>query len=274
VVRKKLLVYRKWCGLGDWIMALTVLKMLNQQFPDIDIYVNLKGKSNFAAKYVSQRLPDLVIDIIENFDVKIKGYTFYDKPEEHRKSYDYISGHMHYTRDGTPFIEDMTNNLAHMTGLRLEYKDTVFAHHGKSFVPKNPSPYVLIQSCSKRREKGRKGKDYGFNNMTVISRILSTQFNVIQIGQETDWFLPNVARALSLNLTTLHELMMNCLCFVGMDGGLGVYASHHKIKQYIIYEEAERFGWTNFPNRTQLDGSVLKPEEIGEQICEELAYTK
>ena len=255
-------------------MALTVLKMFNQQHPDIDVYINLKGKSNFADKYVPIVLPDLIIDIMENFDVKIKGFTFYDKPEEHRRSYDYISGHMHYTRDGTHFIEDMTNNLAHMTGLRLEYKDTVYAHNKKSFVQKTPAPYVLIQSCSKRREKGRRGKDYGFTNMSIIAKILSKHVNVIQIGQETDWLIPNIARALSLNLTTLHELMMNCMFFVGMDGGLGVYASHHKIKQFIIYEEAERFGWTNFPNRVQLDGSTLKAEEIGETILNEASIRK
>ena len=35
----KLLAYRKNDGLGDWIMAMSVLKMVNQQYPDIDIDV-------------------------------------------------------------------------------------------------------------------------------------------------------------------------------------------------------------------------------------------
>ena len=35
----KLLAYRKRDGLGDWMMAMSVLKMVNQQYPDIDIDV-------------------------------------------------------------------------------------------------------------------------------------------------------------------------------------------------------------------------------------------
>ena len=35
----KLLAYRKHDGLGDWMMAMSVLKMVNHQYPDIDIDV-------------------------------------------------------------------------------------------------------------------------------------------------------------------------------------------------------------------------------------------
>ena len=64
MVKKKLLAHRKWSGVGDWIMALTVLKMVNRQYPDIDIYLNLVSRNGYAINIWPRKLPKLILEII------------------------------------------------------------------------------------------------------------------------------------------------------------------------------------------------------------------
>ncbi|MCP4475393.1 MAG: hypothetical protein GY821_12675 [Gammaproteobacteria bacterium] len=272
---KTLLVYRNWSGVGDWIMAMTVLKMVNQQFPEIDIYVNLLARNKFSSNPGQQKLPVLVREIINNFDVRIKGHVLYPEPKEVEKVgeyYDYVSGHMGYEKDGTNFIKGMVKMFRKNTGLDLKYDKDVFSNYvdsgiGYSNTFEPYKPFVLMQACSKKKCLNRQGKDYGVTNMDKICTELSKYVTVFQIGQKTDWFLSNVKRFLSVDLDLLHLLMKNCVAFVGMDGGLGVYASHHGVKNIIIYEEAKRFSWTNFPHRKQIDGN-LDFNEVSNLICD------
>lgn len=271
---KKLLVYRNWSGVGDWIMAMTVLKMVNRQYPDIDIYLNVMAKNRFTAGSGYEMIPPLVQEVVKEFDVKINGFVQMPKHRAYTLHFDYISGHMGYEKNGKNFIEGMVDQFNIRTGLELEYEPDVFAQYqgeGTEYDNTTDSlkPYVLIQSCSKMRSRGRQGKDYGYDNMCEIAERVGAHVNMIQIGQLTDYRIPNIEAVLGGDLSTLHKLMVNSIGFIGMDGGLGVYASHHGVKQFIIYEEARRFSWTNFPHREQIDGD-LGTENISEIIISDL----
>lgn len=274
-MNKKLFAYRNFSGVGDWIMAMTVLKMVNQQYPDIDIYLNLKAKNRFVGVNYPIPLPSLVQEIIRRFDVDIREHTYYTNPEDAGRLFDYCTGHMVYKKDGTNFIEGMVKQFNINTGLNLQYDDEVFAQYqpegcGYDNTLSDLQPYILIQSCSKERSIERQGKDYGFRNMSRIAERLQKHINVIQIGQSTDLLIPNVNRFLSVDLDLLHKLMINSVWFIGMDGGLGVYACHHSVWQYIIYEERKRFSWTNFPYRMQLDGNRMDVEDVSDFIINQL----
>lgn len=258
MVKPTLLAYRSWSGLGDWIMAMTVLKMVNQQFPNIDIYLNLVARNKFK-NMLPDYLPSVVEEVARGFDVKIEDYVYYIIPERAASEYTYNSGHMTYSKDGKDFIENMVAKFRFDSGIELEYDPNTYAQYIKGDKYDNTfdqfKPYVLLQSCSKRRCEKREGKDFGFSNMEKITnRLLNSNINVIQIGQNTDYVIPNIPSFLSVNLDTLHKLMVNSEGFIGMDGGLGVYASHHNVPQYIIYENKSMFSWTDFPHRNQLDG--------------------
>ena len=272
---KKLFAYRNFSGVGDWIMAMTVLKMVNQQYPDIDIYINLKAKNRFAGVNYPIPLPELVQEVIKGFDVDVKGFRHYSDIDGVNNYYDHCTGHMGYKKDGTNFIEGMVKQFNTNTGLDLKYDDEVFAHYqpegyGYDNTLNDLQPYILIQSCSKERSMERQGKDYGFRNMSRIAERLQKHINVIQIGQRTDLLIPNIDRFLSVDLDFLHKLMISSAGFIGLDGGLGVYASHHGVWQYIIYEDKERFSWTNFPYRMQLDGNRMDAEDVSDFIINNL----
>lgn len=276
-MKKTLLAYRDYSGVGDWIMAMSVLKMVNQQFPDIDIYINLFARNRYASTNAPIMLPHLVQEIIKDFDVNIKGVVCYKNPSllNYSKQYNYVSGHMVYRDRNLHYIKGMVSEFKKNIGLDLKYDKEVFAQYKKEEgnydnTLDNLKPYILIQSCTKERSREKQGKDYGFNNMMKISRILSQSIRVIQIGQGTDLRIPKVHRFLDVDLSLLHKLMLNSVCFVGMDGALGVYASHHNVKQYIIYESEIKFNGTPFSARIQLDGNNMDAEEIAENIAEDI----
>ena len=275
MARKKLLAYRNFSGVGDWIITMTVLKMVNRQYPDIDIYLNMLAKNNFAPENYSIPLPDLVFEIIEKFDVDIKEKLNHTFPRDIEDQYDYCTGHMGYKRDGTNFIEGMVKQFNLNTGLELIYEEDVLATYqgegiGYDNTLEDLRPYVLIQACSKMKKKEKYGKDYGFNNMCHIADTLSFYMNVVQIGKRTDYMIPYVDKFLGVDLDVLHRLMVNSTAFIGMDGGLGVYASHHNVRQYIIYEESRRFSWTAFPNRTQINGQQMEAGDVADFIVNNL----
>lgn len=264
--RKSLLAYRIYSGIGDWMMALSVLKMVNIQFPHIDIYLNMKGKTVARRGDGPVMLPTIINKIIDSFDVIIAGKTYFNNPSDHSPDYDYSSGNIKYTKsDKEFFVKSMVDNFNKNTGLKLIFRDDINAKYDGeiSTLPADiEKPYILIQSCSKRRNMTKKWKDYGALNMQKICNKLKGSFNVVQVGLKGDFEIQGIKKYLSPSLSMLHALMVNSRLFLGLDGMLGVYASYHKVKQYIIYNNPSSYSWTSFPHRIQIDGETMRPNQI------------
>lgn len=267
-MRKRLLAYRKYMGLGDWIMAMSVLKMVNRQYPDIDIYVNMHARNAGDKNAIPTRLSPLIEEIIDKFDVDIFNHVYYSCPEREAKEFEYISGHMVYEKKGKFFIESMVEEFNRNTGLALKYELDLYSTYNRIIdAPIRPGEYALIQACSKKKCWNACAKDFGYLNMSVISRKLQRHINVIQIGLEGDPILPGVVGTyFSTDLETLHNLMAHSKGFIGLDGGLGVYAGVHQLPHYIIYHSDFNFNWTKFPGRRQFDGNKLPAEAISGSI--------
>lgn len=264
----KLLAYRNFAGIGDWIMALSVLKMVNRQYPYIDIYLNITGKNLHADSREKRFLPKLTREIIDNCDVKIKGYV-----HNNHGNYDYVSGHMIYDKaENKLFIESMVDRFNYRTGLKLQYEPDVYVQCATigNEEPLHSKPYILMQSCTKRQHSRKKWKDYGSNNMRQIAKRLGRHVDIIQVGDKGDIELPVESTYLGFGLSTLYNLAINSLGFVGMDGMLGVFAAHSHIRQYIIYSGNFKMNWTKFPNRMQINGNKTSNKNIARLIVEDL----
>lgn len=272
MANKKLLAYRRFAGIGDWIMALSVLKMVNIQYPDIDIYLNVTAKNLHTHPREWRELPKLTMEIINNCDVKIQQLV-HCKNLQGLNGYDYISGHMVYDKSqGKQFIESMVDKFNKRTGLNIRYDPNIYV---KFLTIKNDKPihkraYVLMQACTKRKHATAKWKDYGYRNMCKIVERLKRYIDVIQIGDHGDLELPIKTKYLGVDLNILHNLMINALGFVGMDGMLGVYAAHNNVRQYIIYTGKFNMAWTKFRNRLQINGNLCGNQAIARLITEDL----
>jgi len=263
----KLLAYRNFSGIGDWIMGLTVLKMVNQQYPDMEIYLNLTAKNVHKRQKQYKIVSPFIREIIKSFDVKITGVTFFENVKNHMSEFDYVSNLKYHKRDGINYIESMVNSFNHFTGLQLQYNPAVYAQYQGEIKSIINEPYILIQACSKRKNRSKAWKDYGSDNMDIIAAELRKRIKVVQVGGMGTIELKNVSqRFLGVSLEILHGLMSNCLCFIGLDGMLGCYAAHHAVQHFVLYSGKFNFNWTKFPHRAQINGNILSPKQVSATV--------
>ncbi len=171
---KKLLACREYDGLGDWIMAMSVLKMVNLQYPNIDIHVKKDGKKNLNRVY----------DIVDNMDVELTRVQRAEPSE-----YDYYIKHMIYFEftaewhkqysEGVPkdyvknhLIHGMVKKFNEETKLNLKYDENVLARY-KNIVPfGGQKPYVVIPSCGSKDRKEKDTKAWGTDNYKEQGKVM------------------------------------------------------------------------------------------------------
>ena len=274
---KKLLACRKNDGLGDWIMAMSVLKMVNLQYPDIDIHVHAnegKEKDNHRQK----RFINGVYDIIDNMDVKLtrvlhaepSEYDYYTKdmiyPEfqiEWHERYpvvpkDYIKNHL---------IHGMVKQFNKETRLDLKYDKRVLAKY-KNIVPfGGQKPYVVIPSCGRNDRKIKDTKAWGIDNYKELAKRLKEHYYIIQIGSDDQPIIKDADQIIfDQPFSEVLGIMKEAEFYVGEINGLVHLAGHHGIKTYAIYcggkEHPDFTGYENqisvMENNASVDTVYLK----------------
>ncbi|MEE9356502.1 MAG: hypothetical protein V3U75_13005 [Methylococcaceae bacterium] len=272
---KKLLAYRNYSGIGDWLMGLTVLKMVNQQYPDMEIYLNLTAKNAHKHQKQYKVVSPFIREIVKNFDVNITGVTFFENVKTHMNEFDYVSNLKYHKREGVNYIESMVNSFNRFTGLSLQYDPAVYSQYQGEAKKLINEPYILIQACSKRNHQYPAWKDYGVKNMQQLVNRLKHKYKFYQIGGRNGPTLDGVIKHFrELSLNELHSIVFNCQAFIGLDGMLGVYAAHNNVRQYIIYTGKFNMNWTNFPNRLQINGNENDNQTISQLIINDLGVNR
>jgi hypothetical protein len=226
-----LLAYRDYSGLGDWIMAVAVLKMVNHQYPDMDIFIHRRNTT------------PLIRDIVEHSGLRFAGWR---SGRWRRDEFDHVSGHMLYaeifreTRRGRVlerhFIEDMVLTFNQYTGLDLCYEaDTFCTFTGAEEPVDVPADYILMVSSGKRWMYTG-GKDWRRRRFRALAERLALHLPVVQIGAAGDPPLPAARHHyLGPPLASLHFLMRRSRFFVGLDNGLSHWAGHHGFPTFTIF---------------------------------------
>ena len=263
-MKKKLLIYRNCIGLGDWIMMMSLIKMLNIQFPDIEVHLNMSAKG--------ESVPNIIKQVAEGFDARIDKFVDILKPED-EKGYDYKSGHLVYDRKlERHLIEGMVKNFYENTKINLKYDPSVLSQYQPKVIPKLllPKEYILMPSCGGQRNF--LGKEWGFERFNKLAELLSRDIAIVQTGNHSDPILKSAGyKYLGVAPWILHCLMVRSKFFIGIVNGLCHFAGHHRIRQFTIYFGREKFEWSKYENQTQLDGNKT-PEEIYEIIKQEVLF--
>lgn len=269
-MNKKMLIYRNYSGFGDWLMALSVIKMINIQYPNIDIYVNVRSRNVFGYRQESFLLPSIILESINSFDCDLRGREFFSVPITSLNNFDYVVPLEYKKYERKNFMDNMVSRFNRSTGLELRYDKDIKAQYvgdGDNTHPLGGKSYILIQACSKRKYMNKKWKDFGFKNMQEIVNALNNKIDFVQIGLESDHLLSGtVDKCLSGNLPDVYKYMINSKFFLGINGGLGVFAMVHNIKHYILCMDKNDFIWTDFENRVQLDGQLMSPSDVVEYL--------
>ena len=271
---KKLLACRKYNGLGDWIMAMSVLKMVNLQYPNIDIHVYVdREKKEFINR---------IYDIVDNMDVKLtrvlraepSEYDYYTKDmiyfefrAEWHKQYpevprDYVKNHL---------IHGMVKKFNEETKLNLKYDENVLARY-KNIVPfGGQKPYIVMPSCGRNDRKEKDTKSWGTNNYKELARKLKEHYYIIQIGSDDQPIIKDADQIIfDQPFSEVLGIMKEAEFYVGEINGLIHLAGHHGIKTYTIYcGGKEHPDFTGYKNQIPIMENNASVDTVYSKIIED-----
>ena len=263
---KKMLCWRNHQGIGDWIMSMTALKMLNIQYPEIEIHINDMAKG--------QPLTPLIKKIVEDFDNGVtKFVSFPNLLREKPDGYDYYSDHLLYPRNNqVHFIEGIIQTLNQKTGLDVRYLPDIFGfsdYIGEKLHHPLESDYILMPSMGKRKQQGN--KEWGFENFNKLATMLAKQgHKIVQIGTHDDLQLDAAySFYLGVNLQFWDSLITNSKLVISIPNGIMCYAGVHGHPQVSIYCGGYDFTAhmrSKFPNQHQIVEQNVSPEKVFEVI--------
>ena len=236
-------------------MAAAVLKMVNHQYPDMEIYVD------------GRHTTPLIRDVLDSCGLRHQGLVNNGRGT---KVYDYVSGHMLYAnifkarRKGKVinrhFMEDMVLTFNDHTRLNLTYEpDTFCRFTGRETEVPRPHDYVLMVSCGKRALFDG-GKAWKRRKFKQLAGLLARDHEIVQIGARGDPLLKAARHHyLDTNLGTLHYLMKNCRFFVGLENGLSPWAGHHAFPAFVLYcGRYERPVYSSYPGQVPIVAKSVK----------------
>ena len=292
---KKLLAYRKNDGLGDWIMAMSVLKMVNLQYPNIEIHVHAentnldiprdvvvapgKGDNHRQIRFING-----VYDIIDNMDVELTR-VLHAEPSE----YDYYSKHMIYFEFRAEWhrlypevpkdyirnhlIHGMVKKFNEETKLNLKYDKNVLARY-KNIVPfGGQKPYVVIPSCGRNdREKGQQDtKSWGIDNYRELAARLKEHYYIVQVGSDDQPVIKDADQVIfDQPFSEVLGVMKEAEFYVGEINGLVHLAGHHAIKTYAIYcGGKEHPDFTGYKNQIPIMENNVSVDTVYFKIIED-----
>ena len=276
---KKLLAYRKFDGLGDLVMAMSVLKMVNQQYPDIDInvYVDepVDSSDEFSSikllntsNYAQHRFLQGIYDVIDNVDVKLTRVSLDGNcPDE----YDYFTGHMVYpypfpyyepgkAPEDAHCIQGMVNNFNKETKLDLKYDKKVLAQFTDIIPFSYHKPYVVMPSCGRyEKRENDDSKSWGYDNYNELAKRLKEHYSIIQIGSPDQPIMHDVdCVVLGAPLKHVLGIMKGAEFYVGEINGLVHLAGHHGILTYAIYcGQGEHPRFTGYDSQVPTWGKTI-----------------
>ena len=270
---KKLLACREYDGLGDWIMAMSVLKMVNLQYPNIDIHVKKDGKKNLNRVY----------DIVDNMDVELTRVQRAEPSE-----YDYYIKHMIYFEftvewhkqysEGLPkdyvknhLIHGMVKKFNEETKLNLKYDENVLARY-KNIVPfGGQKPYVVIPSCGSKDRIEKDTKAWGTDNYKELARRLKDHYYIVQIGSNDQPIIKDADQIIfDQPFSEVLGIMKEAEFYVGEINGLVHLAGHHGIKTYAIYcGGKEHPEFTRYKNQIPIVENNASVDTVYSRIIED-----
>lgn len=210
-----LLIRRRFHGLGDWIMAMSVIKTINMQRPDIEVYVY----DNF---------PETIRSVIKSFDVDVKITNSLE-------GFDYFVSHLIYDLNDyeTHYIVSMLKKIESQHKLGLDPYSYVLSTCGNvsSSIEKS-----IILMHSQGKQPSNRGKDWGYQNFNTLAEYLSYDYKIVQVGVSGDPILTYAESVyFDIDILTLYALMSISYIYVGNADGLSVMAGVHSIPAFILY---------------------------------------
>lgn len=245
---------RPWDGIGDWLFCLAVLKMVQRQRPDVDLWVD------FRALRVRAGLPPLVRQLYEESDVR---YSSGIPPVRGMVTADSL---VYRKYPPALYLESTVAHLNDQTGLGIVYEPGVYPTFRSSSRSPKRGDYVVIVSQGKRRDRYR--KEWGLSNfLQLATKLAAAGVPLVQLGRASDAHLPHCRyRVLGAHASDVVALLAGARAFVGLENGLMVLAGYLGVPQLTIYDGAQGPDRVDFPNHAKLTRRIEPPEAAAEVL--------
>lgn len=244
-----LLLGRKFWGLGDWIMCMSVVRMINRQRPDINVHFNVTY------------IPSLMVEVLHSFNVSLTPVCM-----PTRSNYGMIVDHLVYRAPYTDkhLIANMLDVLNDQFKLGLQYN--ISQHAQYVLVPPEGltqlTDYILMSSVGASNSAH---KEWGAHRFDELAGLLKAAgIPVIQIGLKGDPLLANATeRYFQLSLADLAALVKGSRYVVSLENGLSHLAGHMRHRCCTLYlHRGTRPVHTWYPNQMALAGDVMEPQYV------------
>jgi hypothetical protein len=246
----KVHLYRGYQGLGDYLIALAALSIVQRQRPDIELWCTFRdprGIARGAFEASNLRYGD-------------------GMPEGKRADvFDLI-----YRRLPPPcFIESTVMDFTDHTGVPIAHEPGVYPdfgvrrHHGKG-------GYLVMMGHGLRRE--RRGKEWGCMNWQRLAHLLAPHYSIRQVGRCGDHVLA-AARSIVLGrpFVEVADLLCGARAFIGLESGLMMLAGFLGVPQITIYDGGGNPDRSTFGGQRQLKlRDPIEPPQAAAAIMEYL----
>lgn len=267
---EKLLINNIHRGVGDYIMILSVIKMINYQYPNIDVFLKFNIENN--------KFKNFIIDLIQNSDVNMN-IVDHKKQEQY---YNYICDGLRYIafidlkkhNKQYHLIKYMIDDLNSKTKLNVEYNKNLLSKIVNIQEISLKKPYVVMPSVG-RHDKGNfgipgstQGKHFGYENYNKLSYYFFKKgINVVQIGAKNDPALEYATDIfLDVGISKVLGILKNCLFYVGEENGLLHLAGHNDIKSYGLYLGLSHPFFTSYEDQIPIFCNNKTVEQIFKEI--------
>jgi ADP-heptose:LPS heptosyltransferase len=253
----RLLLTRKYFGLGDWVMLQSVLKAINTCYPDLPIDLDIT------------KVPGWFQQLTLSFDAKV---TFVHSPvwENYLYTDPHVSYHLHkpITEQGVSLhlIEAMLLSIEIGTGLKLSWDKSLAQYKG--YLPKLDLPprYILMPSCGMFHNNQ---KDWPVEKFYRLSKKLKPHIPIIQIGRIEDPLLSEASHHF-FNLSPGHMqvLISQATAVVALENGLSHWSGHLSKPTVTLYIHDKRASpeHTGYPNQHPLIGPSISVEAVYQEV--------
>jgi len=243
-------------------MAGSVIKMLNFQYPNIEVHFSTYASTEFIRSAMGST------------DVAFK-WVDVDPFTGPLSEYQYVTGHMIYSPTqkvrGLHFIHGMVETFNKNTGLELAYQPEVFAKTVRDKrVPTPLQPYVVMPATGRVVQSSWAGKEWGVDNFQELANLLSEHYAIVQVGSDGDPDLEcATVRYKGCSAEEVSYLLRGSALYVGIVNGLCVLAGQNNVKAYVVYcGGAESPKFSLFPRQVPIVGTNIKPLEVYQVIAE------
>jgi hypothetical protein len=260
MINTKILLGRKYFGIGDWLMMFTCIQAIKKAHPQLQIDLDISNLPPFFLKLIE--LFELDISCVknpskENYAFCIEHFVY---PSTQIK--DLLGQSLH-------LIEGMLISFYLHTGIKVKWDKTLV----------NPKPlvssihiddtYVILPSCGKNQNPD---KEWSLQNFELLAKKLKKHFKVVQIGAKGDPKLDNAdLHFIDIPPNDLAFLIKNAAFCVSLENMLYHLCAIYQTKACVLFldQYGARGENSRYLNQIPLVKQTLTADEVYE-ACQKL----